>query len=77
MRKIGGYIDSRATIISERGKKKKKIKYNWKIKELKNKTKFLNEISVLKNNTYINLAVLLGTMVGQHAAEETDVLMSH
>lgn len=76
MRKIGGYIDSRATIISERGKKKT-IKYNWKIKELKNKTKFLNEISVLKNNTYINLAVLLGTMVGQHAAEEIDVLMSH
>lgn len=77
MRKIGGYIDSRATIISERRKKGKKIKYNWKIKELKNKTKFLNEISVLKNNTYINLAVLLGTMVGQHAAEEIDVLMSH
>lgn len=75
MRKIGGYIDSRATIISER-RKKKKIKYNWKIKELKNKTKILNEISVLKNNTYINLAVLLGTMVGQHAAEEIDVLMS-
>lgn len=57
--------------------KKSKEKSIRKLQNLKNVTKFLNEISVLKNNTYINLVVLLGTMVGQHAAEGIDVLMSH